>query len=549
MGRLRRMFRWAEVPEREDIYTWKGTTKWGNHDLYPIDPKERTFTWLSYWSIFVTNGVNISTFTLGSSFISYGLTAGQTIGGVLAGTCISAVVSYLSSRPGLDYHMGYAMINRSSFGLWGNTIPIGVVFIGGVVFTGLQSYFGGQALTIVLSAIIPQFRDMPNTLPESAGTTTQRLVGFILYSILIFSMVLAVPPAKIRRCLYPAFFVILTTFLSILIWALATNRGTGDLISSPVELTKSRRAFRMIQCISSVGGSYGGAAERFSDWTRFSKTRRAPTSANLLALPLTITFSATIGVLVTTATYNIYGTLLWNPLELLTHILQTSYTPAARAGVFFAGLGLLGTQISMNLILNVQLYGMDLAGLFPTYISQKRGAAGLIIATVILQPWRFLGQAAFFITILSVFTIFHASHTSIAMADYWIIRKKKWVVPDLFDPAGIYWFTGGWNLRAVAALVIGMAPACPGFIINVINPKTDNALVRMYQLTWFISLPISLVVYMGLCWAYPLEGLGRKELLPGPTETEGVEVAAETSSQEVSGTKPAKGPQVIAEPF
>lgn len=26
------------------------------------------------------------------------------------------------------------MINRSSFGLWGNTIPIGVVFIGGVVF-------------------------------------------------------------------------------------------------------------------------------------------------------------------------------------------------------------------------------------------------------------------------------------------------------------------------------------------------------------------------------------------------------------------------------
>lgn len=39
----------------------------------------------------------------------------------------------------------------------------------------------------------------------------------------------------------------------------------------------------------------------------------------------------------------------------------------------------------MNLILNVQLYGMDLAGLFPKYVSQKRGAAGLIIATVILQ--------------------------------------------------------------------------------------------------------------------------------------------------------------------
>jgi nucleobase:cation symporter-1, NCS1 family len=101
------MFRWAELPERKDIYTYQGTTNWGNHDLYPIDPKERTFTWLSYWAIFVTNGINISTVTLGSSFIAYGLTAGQTIGGVFAGTCISAIVSLLSSRPGIDYHMGY----------------------------------------------------------------------------------------------------------------------------------------------------------------------------------------------------------------------------------------------------------------------------------------------------------------------------------------------------------------------------------------------------------------------------------------------------------
>jgi nucleobase:cation symporter-1, NCS1 family len=107
MGRLRRMFRWAELPERTDIYTWKGTTKWGNHDLYPIDPKERTFTWVSYVAIFFTNGINISTITLGSAFIAYGLTAGQTIGGVFAGTCISAIVSLLSSQPGIDYHMGY----------------------------------------------------------------------------------------------------------------------------------------------------------------------------------------------------------------------------------------------------------------------------------------------------------------------------------------------------------------------------------------------------------------------------------------------------------
>jgi NCS1 family nucleobase:cation symporter-1 len=50
-NRIERMFQWAELPVREDIYTWKGTTKWGNHDLYPIDKSERTYGWMGYFAI------------------------------------------------------------------------------------------------------------------------------------------------------------------------------------------------------------------------------------------------------------------------------------------------------------------------------------------------------------------------------------------------------------------------------------------------------------------------------------------------------------------
>jgi hypothetical protein len=44
--------KWAELPPRDDIYQDKGTTKWGNHDLYPIVPSERTYgrgAFLLYW--------------------------------------------------------------------------------------------------------------------------------------------------------------------------------------------------------------------------------------------------------------------------------------------------------------------------------------------------------------------------------------------------------------------------------------------------------------------------------------------------------------------
>jgi hypothetical protein len=50
-SKLAKMFQWAELPERQDIYTWRGTTKWGNHDLYPIDPSERTYGALGYFAV------------------------------------------------------------------------------------------------------------------------------------------------------------------------------------------------------------------------------------------------------------------------------------------------------------------------------------------------------------------------------------------------------------------------------------------------------------------------------------------------------------------
>lgn len=46
---------------------------------------------------------------------------------------------------------------------------------------------------------------------------------------------------------------------------------------------------------------------------------------------------------------------------------------------------------------------MDLAGMFPRYLSMKRASILLVCLTIIAQPWRFLSQASIFVTILSVF--------------------------------------------------------------------------------------------------------------------------------------------------
>ncbi|KAG9245578.1 hypothetical protein BJ878DRAFT_418890, partial [Calycina marina] len=82
-------------------------TKWGNHNLYPIFPAERTYgsgSFLLYWIIC---GAELSTFAIGSSYTPVGLSFGQAIGTVLIGLYLSSNVAVLSGRSGVEKNLGY----------------------------------------------------------------------------------------------------------------------------------------------------------------------------------------------------------------------------------------------------------------------------------------------------------------------------------------------------------------------------------------------------------------------------------------------------------
>lgn len=50
---------------------------------------------------------------------------------------------------------------------------------------------------------------------------------------------------------------------------------------------------------------------------------------------------------------------------------------------------------------------------------------------------------------------------AILIVDFWLVRKQKWNIPQLYQEGGIYWFTAGLNWRAFVAYFLGMWPALP----------------------------------------------------------------------------------------
>ncbi|EPE24965.1 hypothetical protein GLAREA_11546 [Glarea lozoyensis ATCC 20868] len=510
---MSKYLKWAELPAREDIYQDRGTTEWGNHDLYPIVPKERTYgrgAFLLYW---LTCGGGLSTFAIGSSYIAVGLSAGQAIGAVLIGACLSSMNALLCGRAGAEKNLGYTMMARVSFGLRGMWLPLFFQIMGNMVFFGLQAVYGGQAIGLMISAIIPGFKDLKNTLPASSGTTTHDIIGFFLYIITYLPIVIFIQPHRLEKFMWPALVGTIACVFGIMAWAVHTNGGSaGDLVSPAIPLSTANRAFRFVQCISSICGTYGGAADRFSDWTRFSKNKNSYIVGSATAMPVVITLCALLGTLTASATKAHYGKAMWQPLTILSFIQTEHYTAGARAATFFAGLAIYAHQIFVNVTQNNVGAGMDLAGIFPRYVSMKRGALFLLVIGVLCQPWRYLTQATIFLSVVSSFAVFASVTTIILILDYWFIRKQMWKVPDLFKggPEYIYWYYHGVNLRSCCVFVITVIPSFPGLVMSLMG-HTTGAAVKIYQITYIFGFVLGGILYFTVNKIWPPPGVGIAE--------------------------------------
>ena len=136
--------------------------------------------------------------------------------------------------------------------------------------------------------------------------------------------------------------------------------GAGSMFHEPGTTDNVGWAFMF--GITAILGAWGAGTLGQSDWTRYANRRLAPTLAQLVAAPITIAVTAVLGIIVTSASRDILGgEVPWNPIYLLADI-QEKYdsSPRSRAGVFFASLGLVSSQLAVSLLSQLQRYHLEL---------------------------------------------------------------------------------------------------------------------------------------------------------------------------------------------
>ena len=106
---------------------------------------------------------------------------------------------------------------------------------------GVQTAYGGQCVTAILTAIWSSYANLANNLPASAGITSQGMLSFVLYWLVQLPFML-IPTHRLQYMFWAKTVPVLPTALAMVIWITTKAGNGGDFFNQPPTVHGSERA-------------------------------------------------------------------------------------------------------------------------------------------------------------------------------------------------------------------------------------------------------------------------------------------------------------------
>ena len=445
-----------------------------NADLAPTTPERRTWGTYNYAALWVSMSVNILTYMLAASLIQGGMNWKQAVFTVFLGNTIVLVPMLLNSHPGARYGVPFPVLARASFGVLGANVAAVLRALVACGWFGIQTWVGGEAISSLLTILLPGWAHVPHR---------EALCFFVFWLINLAVILKGIEYIRFLQGISAP--VLLAVGLLLLGWAYRSAGGFGPMLSAPSRFTSFADFVKfLIPALNATVGFWATVSLNIPDFTRFAHSQRQHVIGQALALPTTMTLYSLIGILVTSATVVIYGTAIWDPVQLLAKF----HSPVA---VVISLIAILLATLNVNIGANVVSPANDFSNLWPRGISFRIGGVITCFMGIALMPWKLLANyKTFILGWLGGYAAFLGPVAGIMICDYFIIRRRELQVNDLYLRGGIYEYWHGFNRLALAALAAGAGAALVGLIMP--------ALRVLYDYSWFVGFAVSFAAYYGL---------------------------------------------------
>ena len=463
-----------------------------SEDLAPVAANQRTWTTWNYAALWISMSLCIPTYMLSSSLIEGGMNWWQAILTIFLGNTIVLIPMVLNGHAGAKYGIPFPVFARASFGTKGANIPALLRAIVACGWFGIQTWIGGFAIYQMMRLWIPALETLPQIFPDSWGLQTGPAICFFVFWLLNMYVVYLGVDSIRKLLVFKAIFLPVAA-LALLAWALVAAHGLGPILATPSKFKNTADFFHFFfPALTGMVGFWATLSLNIPDFTRYATSQKAQIKGQIYGLPTSMTLFAFVGVVVTSATTIVFGTTIWDPVILAGKFDSKLLVSAAMIAV---AISTLATNIAANIVSPAN----DFAHFAPSKIDFRKGGYITGIIGIMIFPWKLIADPTGYIfTWLVGYSSLLGPVGGIMIVDYYFIRKQTLVLDDLYDSNGIYAFNKGFNASAILALLLGILPNVPGFLMTIKVVSTDafpKWVTGLYSYAWFVGFGISGLIY------------------------------------------------------
>ncbi|KAJ5126971.1 Uracil permease [Penicillium atrosanguineum] len=474
-----------------------------NEDLRPVDPERRQWKWWNYVTFWIADSLNINTWMISSSMIVDGLSWWQAWICVWIGYFIAAGFVCLTGRIGAVYHISFPVTARASFGIWGSLWPVINRVVMAIIWYGVQSYIGGECVTLMIEAIWPSYKNLHNGLSASAGVDTKGFLSFFLFWLGSLPA-LWFPVHKVRHLFTVKAIYSPIAAIAFFGWAISRAHGIGPIVHQPNTAHGSTLAWAFVKAIMTCIGNFAALIMNDPDFTRFSRSPKDALWSQLLTIPIGFGITSFIGIIVSSSSSVIYGEAVWNPLDLLGNFLEGA-SSGQRFGIFIIALGFTLAQLGTNISANSVSAGTDLTALLPRYLNIRRGSYICAAIGLAMCPWNLVIGSSQFTTYLSAYSLFLSAIAGVMICDYYFVRRGYLDIKALYSASKTdpYYYNMGFSWHAYAAYLSGILINIVGFA-GAVGCDVPIGAEYVYNVNYFSGVIVSGGMYWILTKLFPI---------------------------------------------
>jgi len=456
-----------------------------NDDIAPTKIKDRTWNQWNVASLWVGMAICVPTYTLGGVLTAYfGLSVSEALWTIFVANIILLIPLTLNAYPGTRYGIPCPVVLRASFGIVGSNVPALIRALVACGWFGIQTLFGGIAIHLLFSSISDDW---------AALGGTGEVIGFFIFWIANVTVVIR-GSESIKHLETLAAPLLLGVAIGLAFWALP-KVSLGEILAIPATRPEGVPAFGyLMAALTAMVGFWATLSLNIPDFSRFANSQRSQITGQIIGLPLTMFLFAGLGVLLTSASLELVGETIADPINLIGKIDNTLWVVLSMLIIILA-------TISTNTAANIVSPTNSFQNIAPKYINETKGVLLTGFLGILLMSWELLKKLGWLesdVSLESLYSNWLIGYSSllgpiagIMIVDYFVVRKQS------FDLLALYKDNAGYPAWHIPGLVAFLVPVI--LTIGAIIIGEGAYYDWFYSYGWFTGSFLGGVLYYLAC--------------------------------------------------